>query len=124
MLCRNDGESVVFVQISAIAQRCSTEDSVNSQRHIPKLFINKATHWGFFDRVYQRDRDYSGAGRILYFSDTRYIKFKAGLDVGTNNLTELMAIKPLLRCAFDRNITRLQIFGNSTLAINCMNRTS
>jgi hypothetical protein len=53
----------------------------------------------------------SSAGGALYFSDDYYIKFK-GLGVVSNNSVELLALKLLMKCALDRNISRIPIYGD------------
>ena len=59
-----------------------------------------------------------GARGILYLKEDHFFTFKAGLGVGTNNLAELYAMKLLLILALDKQITKIQDFGDSLLIIN------
>ena len=45
-----------------------------------------------------------------------------GLDFRTNNHTELMALKLLLCFAIERNCKKLQVFGDSLVVINWINK--
>ena len=58
----------------------------------------------------------------FFFSADCYISFKAGLGHGTNNYAELLGLKLLLKLALENNITNLQVFGDSQLVINWVNR--
>lgn len=56
--------------------------------------------------------------------DSHFISFKAGLDPGSNNFAEFQALKLLSKCAKARNLTSLQVSGDSFLVINWMKGTS
>ena len=53
-----------------------------------------------------------------FLKDDHYITFKAGLGVGTNNYAELFALKLFITLALDKQISNIQIFGDSLLVIN------
>ena len=46
-----------------------------------------------------------------------------GLGSGTNNFAELMTLKLLLCFAIERNCKKLQVFGDSMVVINWINKT-
>ena len=46
-----------------------------------------------------------------------------GLGAGTNNYAELMTLKLLLCFAIERNYKKLQVFGDSMVVINWLNKT-
>ena len=58
---------------------------------------------------------------FYFFSEDRFISFKAGLGNGSNNYTELLSLKLLLKLALDNQISKLQVFGDSQLVINWVN---
>ena len=74
---------------------------------------------GFFDGSATGNPQLCGARGILFLKKVdHYITFKAGLGVGTNNLDELYALKLLLILELDKQISNIQIFGDSLLVIN------
>ena len=87
-------------------------------RIITKEIIDKSKPWGFFDGSVAGDAHLCGTGGILFIKDDHYFTFKAGLGIGTNNLAELCALKLLLTLALDKQITKIQVFGDSLLVIN------
>jgi len=46
------------------------------------------------------------------------LKFKMGLGMGSNNYVELMALKDMMKCALERDLSHIQIFGDSSMVIN------
>ena len=87
-------------------------------RNITKEIIDKTKPWGFFDRSASGNLHLCGAGGILYLKEDHYFTFKVGLGLGTNNLAELYAMKLLLILDLDKQITKIQVFGDSMLVIN------
>ena len=73
---------------------------------------------GFFYGSASGDPQICGAGEILFLKDDHFFTFKAGLGVGTNNLAELYALKLLLILALDKQLSNIQVFGDSLLVIN------
>ena len=59
-----------------------------------------------------------GAGGLIYITDQHFFSYKAGLGSGSNNFTELLGLKLLLSLSLDKNLKKLQIFGDSQLVIN------
>ena len=80
--------------------------------------IDKSYPWGFFDGSATEDSSACGAGGILYFSDKLSFSFEAGLGAGTNNISELCALKLLLTLARMKDCAKIHIFGDSKLVIN------
>ena len=85
-----------------------------------KLLI-KLTFGGYFDGSAIGDPKTCGAGGMIYFFDEHYFSFKTGLGTGTNNFTEICALKLLLTLAREKHIVKIQIFGDSQLVINWAN---
>ena len=87
-------------------------------RNIVVENIDKTYPWGYFDGSVAGDPKLCGAGGMIYFYDEHYFSFKAGLVTGTNNFTEICALKLLLTFAREKHIVKFQIFGDSELVIN------
>ena len=94
------------------------ETEVLKIRIITEEIIDKSKPWGFLDGSASGDPHLCGAGGILFIKDDHYITFKTGLGIGTNNLAELCALKLLLTLALDKQISKIQLFGDSLLLIN------
>lgn len=78
---------------------------------------------GIFLWCFKENRDHCGGGGVLFFSHSHYFNLKWGLGQGTNNVAELLALKFLLSFACEKEISNLQIFGDSMLFINWLRRT-
>ena len=87
-------------------------------RIISEEIVDKTKPWSFLDGSASGNLHLCGDGGILYLKEDHYFTFKAGLGVGTNNLAELYAMKLLLILALDKQITKIQDFGDSLLIIN------
>ena len=57
---------------------------------------------------------------VLFLKDDHYFTFKAGLGGGSNNFAELYALKLLLTLALDKQVSSIQVYGDSLLIINCI----
>jgi len=71
-----------------------------------------------FDGSFQGPTSGVGLGLILYTSQQHYFQSKANLGRGSNNIGELNSLLFFLKFALEKNITRIQIFGESLLTIN------
>ena len=80
--------------------------------------MTKANLGVFFDGSAIGNPNVCGVGGIMFLSADHFITFKAGLGVGTNNMAELYALKLLLILALNKQITNIQVFSDSLLAIN------
>ena len=58
-----------------------------------------------------------GGGGCLYFSNSHFFTLKVGLGTGSNNYSELMALKLLLLFVVDQGCIS-QVFGDSLVIIN------
>ena len=87
-------------------------------RIITDEVINRSKPWGFFDGSASGNPQVCGAGGVYFLNDNHYFMFKAGLGEGTNNFTELYALKLLLTLALDKQVSSIQVFGDSLLVIN------
>lgn len=90
-------------------------------RQLVEEVIERTGAWLYFDGAAQGDPRISGAGGIVFISDSHVVKLKAGLGRGSNNFAELMALKLSLILAAERGVSRLQVFGDSLLVRNWMN---
>ena len=87
-------------------------------RIITEEIIDKRKPRVYFDGSASGNPHLCGVGGILYLKEDHYFTFKAGLGVGNNNLAKLYAMKLLLISALDKQITKIQFFGDSMLVIN------
>ena len=61
-------------------------------------------------------------GAVLFLVETDFFQIHLGLGWGTNNFAELLTLKLLLTFARERNCAHIQIFGDSMLVINWINK--
>ena len=61
-------------------------------------------------------------GATLFLNPTHHFQISMGLGSGTNNYAELMALKLLLCFAIESNCKKLQVFGDSLVIINWINK--
>ena len=83
--------------------------------------LNRNTPWDFFDGASQKLT--CGGGECLYLNQNHYSQISLGLGARTNNYAELMTLKLLLCFAIERNCIKLQVFGDSMVIINWLNKT-
>jgi ribonuclease HI len=89
---------------------------------VSDVVINHLVAWGFFDGACQGPDRSCGVGFILHLSELHFISGKANLGQGTNNLGEFKALFNLLKIVVLRNISNLQVFGDSKLVIDWMKK--
>jgi ribonuclease HI len=77
--------------------------------------------WAYFDGASPSDQRNCGGGGCLYLSQSHYFFLKEGLGAGTNNYSELLALKLLLLFAIEKGCRALQVFGDSLVIINWAN---
>jgi ribonuclease HI len=58
---------------------------------------------------------------MLFTFKDHYFTSKANMGIGTGNQGEFKALFFLLKCALEKNILQLQVFGDSAMTINWMN---
>jgi hypothetical protein len=58
---------------------------------------------------------------ILYLSESRYYKFKANSNSGTDNFVELIVVPFLLMLAMTKKVYNLQVYGDSMLLTKWLN---
>ena len=76
--------------------------------------------WDFFDGASQNHT--CGGGATLFLNQNHHFKIQMGIGAGTNNYAELMALKLLLHFALEQGCKKLQIFGDSLIIINWVNK--
>ena len=83
--------------------------------------IDKSYPWGYFDGSSAGEPKICGARGMIYIANEHFFSFKAGLGIGSNNFVEICALKLLLTLAKEKNIVKIQLFGDSQLVINWAN---
>jgi ribonuclease HI len=84
--------------------------------------IDKGRPWAYFDGAASGDQLHCGGGGCIYLSEQHYYYLRASLGPGTNNFSEIMALKLLLLFAAEKGCTTLQVFGDSLLIIKWENQ--
>lgn len=59
-----------------------------------------------------------GIGFVLYLSLFHCFTGKPNVGRGSNNYGDINALLALLKCIVDKNISDLQVFGDSELTVN------
>eukprot|EP00253_Pinus_taeda_P029580 PITA_29580 len=97
------------------------EPNIAPIREAP-LIINENLPWAFFDGASQQNR--AGAGICLHLNKEHSLKAAIGLGMGSNNFAELTALRFLMCWSLQKNIFRIQIYGDSLNVINWVNGKS
>ena len=84
--------------------------------------INKEIPWDFFDGASQGDPPLGGSGAVLYMPNKQKIQAKFVQGHCTNNKAELAALHLVLELALNHNINQMQIFGDSKMVVDWVNR--
>ena len=63
-----------------------------------------------------------GSGGVIYFSEKHKVQAKFAPGHCTNNKAELTALHTVLNLAININISQLQVFGDSKMVIDWVNR--
>ena len=79
--------------------------------------IDKSTPWDIFDIASQGEPAIGGAGEVIHFSKTNQIYFKLGLGRVTNSKAILSALWATLKITKDKQIDKLNIYGDSKIVI-------
>ena len=90
-------------------------------RIITSVQLDKNTPWAFFDGASQNLK--CGGGATLFLNPNHHFQIPMGLGTRSNNYVELMTLKLLLCFAIERNCKMLQVFGDSMVVINWINKT-
>ena len=91
-------------------------------RILRDLEIENTYSWDFFTRLLMATQLVVG-GCILHISEIHHYTYRVGLGMGTNNFAEVMALKLLVHFAVEKDIKRIQIYGDSLIIINWAKRT-
>ena len=89
-------------------------------RIITEEQIDQSMSWDFFDGASQ-DR-ICGGGDTFFLNQNHHFQIQMGLGAETNNVAELIALKILLCFALEKKCRRIQIFGDSIVVINQVNK--
>jgi ribonuclease HI len=100
---------------------CSGGEGLVLTRSVREEIYDNSRPWGYFDGAASVDHLLCGGGGCLYLSSTHHYTLKVGLGAGTNNYSELMALKLLLLFVVEQGCQTLQVFGDSLIIINWEN---
>lgn len=107
-------------QIRSLFSIIKISPKVQKNRSLNHPQIDKSGSWGIFIGVSQRNNNIYDSSGSLYLIETRNFTFMIGLGEDTNNFSELMALKYLMKLAAANGVLHLQVFGDSELVINWM----
>eukprot|EP00253_Pinus_taeda_P004076 PITA_04076 len=115
-----------IIPTSSIASNCAAiyssippPESKKSRKQDRPIIIQEGSSWAFFDGASQQNR--AGAGLCLHISPEHFLKASIGLGPGTNKFVELSALRLLLCWSLQRNISSIQIFGDSLNVVKWVN---
>jgi ribonuclease HI len=77
--------------------------------------------WGYFDGASQGHPPRCGVGVVLYIIHNHYIFIRYVLGQGSNNRAEFIALWTLLETTKEKNVSKLQVMGDSKLVIDWAN---
>ena len=75
----------VYSQVFSLFHNCKIEMNVRSPMQVGHFLIDKPNAWGLFYGAKQGLPNLCSVGGILFIYDSHFIKFKVGMDLGTNN---------------------------------------
>jgi ribonuclease HI len=78
--------------------------------------------WGFFDSASQGHPPRCNVGVVLHFSSSHYVRIKYSPSRGTNTRAEFIGLWTLLEFINKKGIKKVQIFGDSKLVVDWVNR--
>jgi len=78
--------------------------------------------WAYFDGAAQEEG--CGGGAILHISERHSYSLIMGLIRGTNNFAEHSAALHIIRFALEKNCHALQLFGDSKIVCDWLNKIS
>eukprot|EP00253_Pinus_taeda_P030772 PITA_30772 len=114
------------ISLSTIATNCAAiyssippPESKNSQKHDKPINIQEGSPWAFCDGASQQNR--AGAGLCIHLNHDHTLKASVGLGPGSNNYAELSALRLLICWSLQRNISTIQIFGDSMNVVKWVN---
>jgi hypothetical protein len=114
---------LIVAKILIILSHLPQGKAVPPVRLVVEEIVDHSQPWDFFNGASQNDGKIYGGGVVLYLSDSHFFKLKMGLGSGSNNYTELMALKLLLTFVEEKGIISLQIFEDSMVVINWIRKS-
>lgn len=120
--CLFEGQPLQTFQVASnicsIAQFFKTKGCTKKPRVVGDLVIDHSHPWAFFDGTCQGEDRTGGIGGVLYLKEKHCINFSANVGSGSNNHVELLALQGLMRVAYHRQISHIQIYGDSKFVID------
>jgi hypothetical protein len=117
----NPSVSAVVYKTLGIVANSTTPTKVAIQKKV-KIHLQGGTPAGWFDGATQSNGLQSGAGGLLRITENSYYKWTFNCGPGTNTRAELLGVWATLNLAARFNIEALQIFGDSKIIIDWLNR--
>lgn len=114
--------SIVAAQSLGILHFFPRSIEKGGPRILRDIGIDKSFPWAFFDGASQGTPSRCGGGATLHLSCMHLYTLSAGFGLGSNNYVELMALKLLILFAVEKNIKKIQIFGDSLIIMNWANK--
>eukprot|EP00253_Pinus_taeda_P035654 PITA_35654 len=111
--------TAVAINCAAIYSSLPPPEPKKAQNCDIPLNINEASPWGFFDGASQQNR--AGAGICIHLNKEHSIRASVGLGQGSNNYAELSALRLLMCWSLQKNISSIQIFGDSMNVVKWVN---
>lgn len=111
--------SVIASNCVAIYSAIPAPEGKNPPNRDKPVIIKEGIPWAFFDGASQNNK--AGAGISIYLNSDHFLKAAVGLGSGSNNYAELAALHLLLCWLLQRNISTIQIFGDSLTVIKWVN---
>lgn len=116
---RSPSAESIAIQSTAILSSIPEPEETRKSTQRREEQVRNGIPWAYFDGASQDNL--AGAGIIIHLSTSHSLKASVGLGTGTNNFSELSALKFLLCWLIHRNIFTVQIFGDSLNAVNWVN---
>ena len=104
------------------AREYKAQEKEPKVRVLVPLEINKGIPWDFFYGESQGDPPLGGSGGVLYLSFFHKIQAKFAPRHYTNNKAKLAALHMVLELAIKNNISQLQVFGDSKMVVDWVNK--
>eukprot|EP00253_Pinus_taeda_P004333 PITA_04333 len=109
----------VATNCAAIYSSIPPPESKKAQNRDTPITIKEGSPWAFFDGASQQNR--AGAGICIHLNHEHSLRASVGLGQGSNNYAELSALRLLLCWSLKRNISSIQIFGDSMNVVKWVN---
>eukprot|EP00253_Pinus_taeda_P009579 PITA_09579 len=112
----------VATNCAAIYSSIPPPETKKAQNRDIPLTIKEGSPWAFFDGASQQNK--AGDGICIHLNHEHSLRASVGLGQGSNNYAELSALRLLMCWSIQRNISSIQIFGDSMNVVKWVNRNA